>query len=355
MPLFSYQIRSYVPRCVEDRVPFRATVLPGLHGPIEKGTVSFRTRDPSLWDRKDVPFRMENERGSQGIPTRGREEVTRAEDSRVPSDMATRMRRTVVQAMRRCATTAVEKGEVEARKGLDLPPASLEVPAKGIQLREDVQQNPFLRALVWAMGYYSKESSLLRASENLMDATKAQMANERVFLGERNCKCETKTTTPTCVADVDEPRRTRIAAGLPRKFATRHGLYCLHIWLLLDRLRAEGRDGTRLTQMTYDKFQSDVELLVRKEGVKVRVSKWLKELEKNFYGACVAYDKAMKDEDQLELQRSLYRNVYHQEGDEENAAFLAKYVRREVKCLALTDSKAMLAGHIQFSDLAPKV
>eukprot|EP00236_Picocystis_salinarum_P001291 CAMPEP_0183823518 /NCGR_PEP_ID=MMETSP0807_2-20130328/103_1 /TAXON_ID=88271 /ORGANISM="Picocystis salinarum, Strain CCMP1897" /LENGTH=241 /DNA_ID=CAMNT_0026068421 /DNA_START=26 /DNA_END=751 /DNA_ORIENTATION=+ len=241
--------------------------------------------------------------------------------------MATRMRRTIVQAMRRCATSASEKGGVESRKGLDLPPASLEVPAKGIQLREEVQQNPILRALVWAMGYHSKESSLLRASENLMDATKEQVENEQVYL----------------------------AAGLPRKFATMHGLYCLHIWMLLDRLRAEGKDGTRLTQMTYDKFQRDVELLVRKEGVKVRVSKWLKELEKNFYGACVAYDRAMKDEDQLELQRSLYRNVYHQEGDEGNAALLAKYVRREVKCLSLTDSKAMLAGHIQFSDLSPKV
>jgi len=167
-------------------------------------------------------------------------------------------------------------------------------------------------------------------------------------------KGATSTDGPACVADVDERRHVPTAAGMPRKFATTHGLYCLHIWMLLDRLRSEGRDGTRLTQMTYDKFQHDVELLVRQEGVKVRVSKWLKELEKNFYGACVAYDKAMKDEDQEELQRSLYRNVYHQEGEEANAAFLAKYVRREVECLSLTDRKAMLAGHIQFSDLSPQ-
>jgi hypothetical protein len=68
-------------------------------------------------------------------------------------------------------------------------------------------------------------------------------------------------------------------------------MLCLHIWLLLVRLRAEGEDGKELAQMLYENFTDDVEMRVRAEGVKVRVGKWLAELERMFYGSSVAYDK----------------------------------------------------------------
>jgi cytochrome b pre-mRNA-processing protein 3 len=42
--------------------------------------------------------------------------------------------------------------------------------------------------------------------------------------------------------------------------------------------------------------------------LKVLLSKWMKELEKNFYGAVTAYDAAMKpDAAQDELSRALWR------------------------------------------------
>jgi len=42
--------------------------------------------------------------------------------------------------------------------------------------------------------------------------------------------------------------------------------------------------------------------------LKVLLSKWMKELEKNFYGAVAAYDKAMGPEAaQDELARALWR------------------------------------------------
>ncbi len=49
-----------------------------------------------------------------------------------------------------------------------------------------------------------------------------------------------------------------------------HGLLCLHVWLLLGRLRAEGKSGKQLGQQLYDNFQDDVEKRVRAAGVKVR-------------------------------------------------------------------------------------
>ncbi len=57
---------------------------------------------------------------------------------------------------------------------------------------------------------------------------------------------------------------------LEYRFATTYSLLCLHVWLILVRLRAEGKDGRALAQMMYENFQEDVELRVRAEGVKVR-------------------------------------------------------------------------------------
>ncbi len=59
------------------------------------------------------------------------------------------------------------------------------------------------------------------------------------------------------------------AFGLEYRFATTYSLLCLHVWLSLVRLRAEGKDGKDLAQMMYDNFQEDVEIRVRGEGVKV--------------------------------------------------------------------------------------
>ena len=59
------------------------------------------------------------------------------------------------------------------------------------------------------------------------------------------------------------------AFGLEYRFATTYSLLCLHVWLALVRLRAEGKDGKDLAQMMYDNFQEDVEIRVRGEGVKV--------------------------------------------------------------------------------------
>lgn len=46
-------------------------------------------------------------------------------------------------------------------------------------------------------------------------------------------------------------------------------MLCLHMWMLLVRLRAEGKDGKALAQMVYEAFQDNVEARVRAEGVKV--------------------------------------------------------------------------------------
>ena len=59
--------------------------------------------------------------------------------------------------------------------------------------------------------------------------------------------------------------------GLETKFADQYNMLCIHMWMLLVRLRSEGKDGKDLAQMMYEAFQDNVEARVRGEGVKVGI------------------------------------------------------------------------------------
>lgn len=73
---------------------------------------------------------------------------------------------------------------------------------------------------------------------------------------------------------------------LEKRFATMYAVDCLHMWLLLDRLRGHSKKADQLIQEVYDAFWRDVEVQVAREGVSVRRSYWLKQLEKLFYASC---------------------------------------------------------------------
>ena len=171
-------------------------------------------------------------------------------------------------------------------------------------------------------GFYSKESTLMRAANGLYDSVTEQALDPRLL----------------------------DALEVPSDFQHQHAMLSLHVWLLLVRLRAEGEDGKRLAQMMYDNFQDDVEGRARTAGVKVRLQKQLTELEKQFYGSCMAYDKAIKGEGTESLAAALQRNVFQAApGAAAAAGKLERYLRRELACLSLTDSAAVMAGNVRFS------
>jgi hypothetical protein len=88
-----------------------------------------------------------------------------------------------------------------------------------------------------------------------------------------------------------------------------------------------------------------METRVRGEGVVVRLSKWMRELEQSFYGSSAAYDAALApDAAAGALQGALRRNVFMGEGAAPDAARAARYVRHQLACLALTPSEAVMAG-----------
>ncbi|KAG6420650.1 hypothetical protein SASPL_117185 [Salvia splendens] len=148
-------------------------------------------------------------------------------------------------------------------------------------------------------------------------------------------------------------------------FKTTFSLLVLHMWLCLRRLKEEGKDGVELGQYLSEIYNHDLELRVSKAGVNLLLSKWMKELERIFYGNIVAYDAAIGKHD--ELQNVIWRNVYSDDGKSKptEGALLSvqasshillscmdwlslhaftRYVRNEASALSLTGMMRSMQG-----------
>jgi cytochrome b pre-mRNA-processing protein 3 len=168
-------------------------------------------------------------------------------------------------------------------------------------------------------GYFSPESRRVRGGERLYEEV-------------------TRATAIDALYD---------AHAVEKTFASRHAMMCLHVWMCLGRLRKEGEGGKAFSQTFYDAFQDDVERRVHDEGVRVRVRKWLQDLERTFYGNAVSYDKAL-ELGGGELVKALHRNVYDGDGDVDRAKGLERYVRHQLASLALTPTEALFDGRVRF-------
>jgi len=194
----------------------------------------------------------------------------------------------------------------------------------------DPAPSGFTHTVLKLLGYYGKQSRLIRGANTLYSRISSQVNQPKLYAN----------------------------FALEQNFRTTHAMLVLYMWLSLCRLRSEGRDGGAMGQSLYDAFNHDLERRIIATGLKVLLSKWMKELEKNFYGAVAAYDKAMTLEAaQDELARALWRNVFAEDDaimpNGLNATpvhALARFVRKEAACLALTDSESFMTGNILFSN-----
>ena len=178
----------------------------------------------------------------------------------------------------------------------------------------------YTRFMLKIGGYDSSESVQNRASQRLFKAVVERCDEEKLYQ----------------------------VLGLEHSFRTEHAMFVLHVWLVLARLRREGDSGKAISQMFYDTFQEEVEKRVHREGVRVRST--LKELEQSFYGSALAYDKALSSGND-DFMKALRRNVFMNEGDEKNAKALERYCRREMACLHITETEAVVSGRVRFSSI----
>uniref|UniRef100_A0A7C9ER71 Ubiquinol-cytochrome c chaperone domain-containing protein n=1 Tax=Opuntia streptacantha TaxID=393608 RepID=A0A7C9ER71_OPUST len=160
------------------------------------------------------------------------------------------------------------------------------------------------------------------------------------------------------ITQVDKPAIYNVFE-LEKTFKTTFSLLVLHMWFCLRRLKEEGKEGVEFGQYLYEIYNHDLELRVSKAGVNLLLTRWMKDLEKIFYGNLVAYDAALLPEaGKDDLSNVLWRNVFSDDAGSEptDAAkqvvqAMARYVRREVSCLSLTDKEAMFSGNFMFTSL----
>ncbi|KDP40395.1 hypothetical protein JCGZ_03874 [Jatropha curcas] len=160
------------------------------------------------------------------------------------------------------------------------------------------------------------------------------------------------------ISQVDKPTIYEVF-NLEKTFKMTFSLLVLHMWLCLRRLKQEGKQGVEFGQYLYEIYNHDVELRVSKAGVNLLLTKWMNELEKIFYGNIVAYDSVLLPEAKSnELVKVVWRNVFSDDGKSEPdvtalpaVQAMARYVRREVNCLSLTDKEALFSGNFMFTSL----
>ncbi|MFS7958467.1 putative ubiquinol-cytochrome c chaperone/UPF0174 [Helianthus anomalus] len=158
------------------------------------------------------------------------------------------------------------------------------------------------------------------------------------------------------VSQVDNPMVYDVFR-LEKTFRTTFSMLVVHMWLCLRRLKVEGKEGVELGQYVYEIYNHDLEIRVSKAGVNLLLSKWMRELEKIFYGNIVAYDTAMLPEAKPDaLHNTIWKNVFSSDGSPTyDAAALpavlafSRYVRRECTCLSLTDKESMFSGNFMFT------
>ncbi|KAK4535806.1 hypothetical protein CDCA_CDCA06G1831 [Cyanidium caldarium] len=162
--------------------------------------------------------------------------------------------------------------------------------------------------LLRVLGFYTAESQILHTAKMLYIDCEAQV--------QRMCR--------EVYRSAAEPPAAQL------RFAQWYPLVTLHLWMTLQRLRAEGARGREISEMVYQNFWEDVERrMMLTEGLTLlQTSKWKRECEKMFYGSAMRYDEAWLNRDAPAFQSALRRNVPHL--DERGAQRLYQYVEQQV-------------------------
>ncbi|CAA7391976.1 unnamed protein product [Spirodela intermedia] len=196
---------------------------------------------------------------------------------------------------------------------------------------EEPQYEGLKRILLKLMLFYSKQSKDIRG---------ANVIYKRV------------------ISQVDKPAIYDVF-HLEKTFKTTFSLLVLHMWLVLRRLKEEGKEGVELGQYLYELYNHDLELRVSKAGVNLLLTKWMKDLEKIFYGNIVAYDAAMSTEAKNDdLTNVIWRNIFADDGSPmpsdaaaDPVKAFSRYARRESTCMSLTGKEAIFSGNFMFTPL----
>eukprot|EP01116_Phalansterium_solitarium_P012017 TRINITY_DN27953_c0_g1_i1.p1 TRINITY_DN27953_c0_g1~~TRINITY_DN27953_c0_g1_i1.p1 ORF type:complete len:304 (-),score=56.58 TRINITY_DN27953_c0_g1_i1:88-999(-) len=122
----------------------------------------------------------------------------------------------------------------------------------------------------------------------------------------------------------------------------------LHVWMLLVRLRQEGKEGNPIGQDIFNAFWKDVERRMVAAGIRnpIILSKELKSHAYQYYGMVVAFDEGLIEGDAV-LADALWRNVLDTKaGSVQQVEQLVIYVKRQLRHLDKMPSELFLQGRV---------
>ncbi|MCB9991328.1 MAG: ubiquinol-cytochrome C chaperone family protein [Rhodospirillales bacterium] len=137
--------------------------------------------------------------------------------------------------------------------------------------------------------------------------------------------------------------------GVPDSVDGRFDMICLHVFLVMERLLGEGRQGKILAQKLFDTMFRDMERNLREIGVgDLSLPKHVKRMMKGFNGRASAYHQALKSGalDEV-LRRNLYGTV--KQPDEGHIAAMTQYIDDNAALLARQSYALIAAGQVEFA------
>lgn len=135
---------------------------------------------------------------------------------------------------------------------------------------------------------------------------------------------------------------------VPDSLDGRFDLVALHVFLVLRRLKAEGKPARELGQAVFDVFVADMDQSLREMGVgDLGVGRRVKAMAQGLYGRVAAYEAGLESEARLAavLRRNLYGTV---QPSDPAVVRMAAYVRREANSLAARPFAALASGDLVF-------
>lgn len=150
---------------------------------------------------------------------------------------------------------------------------------------------------------------------------------------------------------VEHARAPDFFLGLevPDTLDGRFEMIALHMFLVLNRLKAERDVTEEFAQALFDAMFADLDRGLREMGASdMGVGKRVKEMATGFYGRIAAYEKGLSGDDQV-LSEALKRNLYGTvQPSPQAVGDLARYMRRQAKALAGQPVESFFNNDIKF-------
>jgi cytochrome b pre-mRNA-processing protein 3 len=144
------------------------------------------------------------------------------------------------------------------------------------------------------------------------------------------------------------------ALGVPDTLDGRFDLVGVHVFLIIDRVRAEKSPGPEVAQAVFDAMFADMDFNLREMGVgDMSVGKRMKEMWEAFHGRATAYAAAIAADDDPTLADALRRNVWRGTAPAGAPEALAAHLRRMHAELAALPAEPFLRGDIAFPSVQP--